>query len=202
MLLQRRPIPKGHERHERNALCLSRLPHAERVVETAVALVGQMEPRLLLRAGCDASERALGVREQLHRLLVGNEIEHRRLLVLRPLRNAPDAARHLLDLDACALRELADEPRVERNLDAVLGPISSARLRVADRDPDATGLPRLDDHEVGDPRRVERADLPLDPGLGQDTSLSSSRRQLADRFLHPVLGQVDDASRLAPPAPR
>ena len=78
----------------------------------------------------------------------------------------------------------------------MLGPVSSTRLRITDRDPDATGLPRLDDHEIGDPRRVERADLPLDPGLSQDTSLSSSRRQLADRFLHPMLGQVDDRRAL------
>ena len=92
MLLQSRPIPKGHERHESDALCLSRLPHAKRVVETPVALVGQMEPRLLLRAGRDMSEWALGVREQLHGLLVGNEIEHRRLLVLRPLGHPPNTA--------------------------------------------------------------------------------------------------------------
>ena len=134
------------------------------------------------RPSRDAASAALVVGEQLDRLLVRAEVEQRRLLVVRPLRDAPDAAGHLLDLDSGLRSELTDQRRVERDLDPVLGPVAPARLRVADRDSHAAVLAGLDDDQVGDAGRGERPDRPLDaaPGAGL-APFGRSAPELGDR---------------------
>src|SRR5205823_4914423 len=118
MALEPGTVPHRHERDQPDALAFSCLAHAQRVVEAAVALVCEMEARILSGFDGGCGNLAIIREQKLDRLFVGAEIERDRLLVVRTLGDPPDATAHLLDLNPGAFSELTDEQRIKGNLDA------------------------------------------------------------------------------------
>lgn len=151
-----------------------------------------MEAGVLASPRGDLRHAAFGIDKQLDRLLIRAKLESRGLLVVGTLGNAPDAAGHLLDLDSRALGELSDQPRVERDLDPMLGAVAPTRLGVPDRDVDPAVLAGLDNDEVSKAGSLERADRSFDAGLEEYALSFDASRELLDRRLDALLREVDD----------